>query len=46
VLDEMIAGLGLSAKMEQAPFEPEAGAYESAAHNHQHNHHHNHEHSH
>lgn len=46
VLDEMIAGLGLSAKMEQAPFEPEAGAYESAAHNHQHSHQHNHEHSH
>jgi urease accessory protein len=50
VLDEMIAGLGLSAEVEQAPFEPEAGAYQSAAHhhgdNHQHKHQHNHEHSH
>jgi len=32
VLDEMIRGLGLSATFEQAPFEPEAGAYDGAGH--------------
>jgi len=37
VLDEMIIGLGLSVKVEEAPFEPEAGAYKSAA---GHGHHH------
>jgi len=29
VLDEMVVGLGLSVVAEQAPFEPEAGAYAS-----------------
>lgn len=29
VLDEMVAGLGLTPVAEQAPFEPEAGAYSS-----------------
>ncbi len=39
VLDEMVSGLGLSVSVEQAPFEPEAGAYKSAANGH---HHHSH----
>lgn len=36
VLDEMIIGLGLSVVCEQAPFEPEAGAYDAGGHTHQH----------
>jgi urease accessory protein len=36
VLDEMITGLGLSVVCEQAPFEPEAGAYDTGGHAHQH----------
>ena len=40
VLDDMIQGLGLSVKVEQAPFEPEAGAYKSASHGHKHPHSH------
>lgn len=36
VLDEMVAGLGLEVHIEQAPFEPEAGAYKSAANSHHH----------
>ena len=32
VLDDMIAGLGLVVKVEQAPFEPESGAYHTATH--------------
>ena len=39
VLDDMVSGLGLEVIVEQAPFEPEAGAYQSAANGH---HHHNH----
>jgi urease accessory protein len=35
VLDDMVRGLGLGVTVEDAPFEPEAGAYE-----HQHNGHH------
>jgi urease accessory protein len=31
VLDEMLHGLGLKVAVEQAPFEPEAGAYHSGA---------------
>ena len=31
VLDEMLRGLGLSVTVEQAPFEPESGAYGSAS---------------
>ncbi|MDN7142425.1 urease accessory protein UreE [Pseudomonas sp. JQ170] len=36
VLDEMVRGLGLEVLVEQAPFEPEAGAYQSAPHSHGH----------
>lgn len=39
VLDEMVRGLGLQVTVEQAPFEPEAGAYQSAPHSHSHNDH-------
>jgi urease accessory protein len=31
VLDDMVTGFGLTVQVEQAPFEPEAGAYQSAA---------------
>ena len=34
VLDDMVRGLGLSVETEQAPFEPEAGAYGSHSHDH------------
>jgi urease accessory protein len=48
VLDEMVRGLGLTVKSEQAPFEPEAGAYgeHDYAHGggHSHSHSHGHEH--
>lgn len=40
VLDEMVESLGLSITHEQAPFEPEVGAYHK--HNHGHTHDHNH----
>jgi urease accessory protein len=36
VLDDMVRGLGVAVTTEQAPFEPEAGAYQSAPHQHQH----------
>ena len=36
VLDDMLRGLGLTVETEQAPFEPEAGAYQSAPHSHSH----------
>lgn len=36
VLDDMLTGLGLQVTCEQAPFEPEAGAYSGG---HQHHHH-------
>ena len=36
VLDDMVRGLGLEVKTETAAFEPEAGAYQSSAHEHQH----------
>ena len=39
VLDDMLRGLGLEVTVEQAPFEPEAGAYQSAPHSHTHNDH-------
>ncbi len=39
VLDDMLIGLGLVVQVEQAPFEPESGAYASAG-----SHHHHHEH--
>ncbi|AVH38960.1 urease accessory protein UreE [Pseudomonas monteilii] len=38
VLDDMLCGLGLTVEAEQAPFEPEAGAYQSAPHGHSHAH--------
>ena len=38
VLDDMLRGLGLTVEAEQAPFEPEAGAYQSAPHGHSHAH--------
>jgi len=38
VLDEMVTGLGLQVVVEQAPFEPEAGAYGRHSHTHGHNH--------
>jgi urease accessory protein len=54
VLDDMVRGLGLVVAVEQAPFEPEGGAYHhgrghgSAAHHHAdgHAHHHDHDHGH
>lgn len=50
VLDEMVCSLGMRISHEQAPFEPENGAYHSSAHDHgdQHQlgHAHNHEHQH
>ncbi|MGB5276272.1 MAG: urease accessory protein UreE [Gammaproteobacteria bacterium] len=41
VLDDMLMQMGLEVVVEQAPFEPEAGAYQQAAHGHHHseNHH-------
>lgn len=45
VLDEMLHGLGLHVVVEQAPFEPEAGAY-GAGHLHSHGHDHAHSHDH
>lgn len=50
VLDAMVRGLGLAVAVEQAPFEPEAGAYSSASHTHDHGdqpgHSHDHQHTH
>ncbi len=40
VLDDMVRGLGLDVKVEQAPFEPESGAYSHGADNHGHSHSH------
>ncbi len=36
VLDDMVRGLGATVATEQAAFEPEAGAYQSAPHGHHH----------
>jgi urease accessory protein len=36
VLDDMVIGLGLSVAVEQAPFEPEAGAYKNSSAGHSH----------
>jgi len=38
VLDAMVAGLGLTVTVEQAPFEPEAGAYGGHSHDPAHSH--------
>lgn len=43
VLDNMLRQMGLALVVEQAPFEPEAGAYQQAAEGHHHSHSHNHE---
>jgi len=40
VLDDMLRGLGLTVTVEQAPFEPEPGAYGGSADGHSHGHHH------
>ncbi len=40
VLDEMVRGLGLEVKTEQAPFEPESGAYSAGSHGADSGHHH------
>lgn len=39
VLDDMVIKLGLSIKHEQAPFEPESGAYHGSGGHHHHHHH-------
>jgi urease accessory protein len=36
VLDDLVRGLGLAVTVEQAPFEPEPGAYGGSAHGHRH----------
>ncbi|MCL4170627.1 UNVERIFIED_CONTAM: hypothetical protein GTU68_051475, partial [Idotea baltica] len=50
VLEEMVRGLGLEVVTEQAPFEPESGAYSGGGHHHHshddHGHNHSHDHSH
>ncbi len=46
VLDDMLRQMGLELIIEQAPFEPEAGAYQQAADGHNHSHGHSHSHSH
>lgn len=47
VLDDMLRGLGLTVTVEQAPFEPEPGAYGGSADGHSHGHHHHgHQHDH
>lgn len=43
VLDDMLRQMGFEVIVEQAPFEPEAGAYQQAAHSHAHHHSHAHE---
>ncbi len=39
VLDDLVKGLGLAVEFEQAPFEPEAGAYDGGGHAHAHGYH-------
>ncbi len=47
VLDDMVRGLGMEVSCEQAPFEPEGGAYGGGhSHSHDHGHSHGHPHSH
>ncbi len=46
VLDDMLRTMGLEPVVEQAPFEPEAGAYQQAANGHHHTHEHTHSHEH
>jgi urease accessory protein len=40
VLDDMVRGLGLTVRVELAPFEPEGGAYVAHSNSHTHAHHH------
>jgi len=40
VLDDMVRGLGLEVRVEEAPFEPEPGAYGGSTSPHGHGHHH------
>ena len=40
VLDDMVRGFGLEVRVEEAPFEPEGGAYVAASHTHAHSHSH------
>lgn len=46
VLDDMVVSLGIHIEHEQAPFEPESGAYHGHGHSHSHEHSHGHPHSH
>lgn len=46
VLDDMLKQMGFDIVVEDAPFEPEAGAYQQAVHSHNHAHSHDHTHSH
>jgi urease accessory protein len=48
VLDDMVRGLGLTVTSQQAPFEPEAGAFADHKHEHEHDHElgHGHQHGH
>ncbi|HEX5513467.1 MAG TPA: urease accessory protein UreE [Gammaproteobacteria bacterium] len=43
VLDDMVRGLGLRVRAEQAPFEPEPGAYDAGSDHHHGHHHHRHD---
>ena len=38
VLDDMLRGFGLEVQVDEAPFEPEGGAYVAASHSHAHSH--------
>ena len=40
VLDDMLRGFGLEVRVDEAPFEPEGGAYVAASHSHAHSHQH------
>jgi len=46
VLDDMVRGLGLEVSTEEAPFEPESGAYSGGGHHHHSHDDHGHSHSH
>ena len=46
VLDDMVRGMGLTVVVEEAPFEPEAGAYGGHSHSHGGEHSHDHGHAH
>jgi urease accessory protein len=44
VLDDMLRRMGLTVELEQAPFEPEPGAYDGGHQGQSHGHHHHHDH--